>query len=641
MRLMIKVLHIAIALTLLLIGYSSIVVSAATPYPSQEITSWQMRWGDGTENSGIEVPQNNDQQYWINVNATKEIPHLPSGVSTSWTRISIPNFSYISPSIYIDTLYALHVKVYVNDRLIFEEDRNYIKDNYSLLLPLSQSDSGKTLYIWTETLQDRIGIKNEVVIGEHNLLINDYIKNGLSDVILGCAFFLVAIVLFISSLYINRDYFSSVASLAVVIGSTGILSITYSPFIYTFYSDLGAISNVFLDLALFSLLPALTLLFEKIFGSGKYGIVRRFRQFQVIYSSFCLLCLLINFLSNNSYIEFYYFVSTTIIGFILILQFILLIVCVIIFSLKGNRDAIIFAIGFGTAAFTVVSELLWYYIHKGNYDLFLWKWGIVAFIISLIVILERRLAYSHQQVVNYSKELERFNNELQRSEKMEIISELAASVAHEVRNPLQVTRGFLQLLSEKSVGEEEIFMSMALSELDRASGIITDFLTFAKPEFETISSLNLYNEFKHIESIMQPLCHLNGGKMILDVSGELWVKGNSSKFKQAFINIIKNSIESFRDEGFIYMSVYAEEENVIIHIKDNGEGMDADVLHRLGEPYFTKKNKGTGLGLMVTFRIIEAMQGKVKFTSKKGVGTESITILPLAEAPDDSHSLGG
>lgn len=105
--------------------------------------------------------------------------------------------------------------------------------------------------------------------------------------------------------------------------------------------------------------------------------------------------------------------------------------------------------------------------------------------------------------------------------------------------------------------------------------------------------------------------------MILDVSGPLWVKGNSSKFKQAFINIIKNSIESFREEGFIYMSVYGEDDKVIIHIKDNGEGMDADVLHRLGEPYFTKKNKGTGLGLMVTFRIIEAMHGEVRFTSKK------------------------
>ncbi|WP_339320742.1 ATP-binding protein [Paenibacillus sp. FSL R10-2734] len=634
---MVRTLHIAITLSLLLIGYGSIIVSAANQTPSQEITKWQMKWGAETGNK--EIPWSEGQQSWINVDSMNGLPELPSDVSAAWTRISLPNFKYVSPSVYIDTLYALHVKVYVEDRLIFEEDRKYIKDNYSLLLPLSKEDNGKTLYIWTATMQDRIGIKDSVVIGEHSQLINDYIGNGLSDVILGCAFFLVAIVLFISALYINKDYFSSVASLAVVIASTGILSITYSPFIYTFYNKLGPISIVCLDLALFSLLPALTFLFEKLFGSGKFGIIRKFRQFQVLYSSFCLLCLFINLLSNNRYIEFYYFVSTTIIGVVFILQFILLIACVIMFSLKGNKDAIVFAIGFGVAAFTVVAELLWYYIHKGNYDLFLWKWGLVAFIISLIVILERRLAYSHQQVLNYSRELERFNNELERSEKMEIISELAASVAHEVRNPLQVTRGFLQLLSEKSVSEEQIYMSMALSELDRASNIITDFLTFAKPEFETVSSLNLYDEFKHIESIMQPLCHINGGKMILDVSGQLWVKGNSSKFKQAFINIIKNSIESFNEEGFIYMSVYGEDDKVIIHIKDNGEGMDADVLHRLGEPYFTKKNKGTGLGLMVTFRIIESMQGEVRFTSKKGVGTESITILPLAEAPDDSYSL--
>lgn len=639
MRLMLKVLHITIAFTFLLIGYSSISVSAATQYPPQEITEWQMKWVDRASSPAQEVPWNEIQQDWMDVDSNHEPAELPADVSSAWTRISLPDFTYVSPSIYMDTLYALHVKVYVEERLIYEEERNYIKDNYSLLLPLSEADAGKTLYIWTSTLQDRIGIKDHVVIGEHSQLIHDYIKHGLSDVILGCAFFLVAIVLFTSALYMNKEYLSSVASLAVVIASTGILSITYSPFIYTFYSHLGAISNILLDLALLSLLPALTFLFEKIFGTGKYLIIRRFRQFQVIYSTFCLLCLFINLLSNNRYVEFYYFISTTVIGVIFILQFILLIACVIIFSLRGNKDAIIFAIGFGTAALIGAAELLWYYIHKGNYDLFLWNWGLVAFIISLIVILERRLAYSHQQVLNYSREMERFNNELQRSEKMEIISELAASVAHEVRNPLQVTRGFLQLLSEKSVGEEEIYMSMALSELDRASNIITDFLTFAKPEFETISSLNLYDEFKHIESIMQPLCHLNGGKMILDVSGELWVKGNSSKFKQAFINIIKNSIESFKEEGFIYMSVYGEDDKVIIRIKDNGEGMDADVLHRLGEPYFTKKNKGTGLGLMVTFRIIEAMQGEVRFTSKKGAGTESITVLPLAEAPDDPHSL--
>ncbi|MNC54406.1 Sporulation kinase E [compost metagenome] len=79
---------------------------------------------------------------------------------------------------------------------------------------------------------------------------------------------------------------------------------------------------------------------------------------------------------------------------------------------------------------------------------------------------------------------------------------------------------------------------------------------------------------------------------------------------------------------------------MFIHIKDNGAGMDPWVLSRLGEPYFSSnKIKGTGLGLMVTFRIIETMGGEVRFMSRKGAGTESITILPLAEAPEGSGSL--
>lgn len=189
MRLMVKILHIVIILSFLWIGLDSIIVSAANPYSSQEITKWQMKWGPETGNTEEEVPWSEGQQSWMNVDSKKGIPDLPSGVSSSWTRIALPDLTYVSPSVYIDTLYALDVKVYVEDRLIFEEDRNYIKDNYSLLLPLSKEDNGKTLYIWTATMQDRIGIKDSVVIGEHSQLINKYIENGLSDVILGCAFF--------------------------------------------------------------------------------------------------------------------------------------------------------------------------------------------------------------------------------------------------------------------------------------------------------------------------------------------------------------------------------------------------------------------------------------------------------------------
>ncbi|ASA26011.1 sensor histidine kinase [Paenibacillus donghaensis] len=612
-------------------------------HASQYITEWQMKWiqPDAADQA---LQAKSDEAGWIKVDSSHEIPELPAGVSAAWTRLTLPELNYTAPSIYIETLYALHVKVFVGEHLVYEENRDYIKDHYSLFIPLSPEDSGQMLYVQTETLQDRMGIKEAVIAGEHDVLVKEYINHGLIDVILGSSFFFLAVVLFVCAFYLNKEYFSIAVSLSIVIASTGVLSITYSPFIYTFYSGLGPLSIALLDLGLLSLLPALTFLFESIFGSGRFGLITKFRKFQVAYSLFCAVCFMVNLLSGNQWIEWYYFISTTIVGGILILQFLLLIACVIIYSAKGNKDAIIFAVGFGTAAVTGVSELVWYYIRGRNYDLFMWKWALVVFILSLIAILGRRLAHNHRQVVQYSRELELFNNELQRSEKMEIISELAASVAHEVRNPLQVTRGFLQLLTQKTAGDDKKYLTMALSELDRASNIITDFLTFAKPEFEQISVLNLYDEFKHIESILLPLCHLNGGKMVLDVPDDLWVRGNSSKLKQAFINIIKNSIESFGEDGVIYMYAARKENKVIIRIKDNGEGMEPEVLSRLGEPYFSNKSKGTGLGLMVTFRIIEAMQGEIRFVSQKGAGTESITLLPLAEgrtipAPGEAGTL--
>ncbi|AIQ50865.1 ATP-binding protein [Paenibacillus sp. FSL R7-0331] len=638
MRLIGKSVHITALLLLLLMTFGSLSSSGEGRYPANEITEWQMQWGSRTGDTGLEVPTGS-QGDWFSSGKAKPAGDLPDGISSAWTRIELPDSNYASPAVYIEKLYALHIKVFVEDRLVLEGDRSYIKDNYSLLIPLTGEDNGKTMYIWTSTLQERIGVKDIIEVGEHSELIRKYVKNGLIDVILGGSFIFVALVLFMCGFFLDREHFNIAASLSVVIAATGVLAITYSPFIYTFYSSYGALCVIFLDVGLLSLLPALTFLFERIFGSGRFSIIRRFRIFQTAYSLFCMMFLIVNTLADNRFVEGYYFVSTTVIGFIMIAQFILLIACVILFSLKKNKDAITFAIGFGTAALTGVSELVWYYIKNGDYDLFYWKWALVVFILSLIVILGRRLALNHRQVVRYSQELELFNNELQRSEKMEIISELAASVAHEVRNPLQVTRGFLQLLSEKASGSEEQYLSMALSELDRAANIITDFLTFAKPEFEQVSILNVREEFKHIESIMLPLCHLNGGKMIMEAGEGLWVKGNSSKFKQAFINIIKNSIESLGDEGTIHMIAYGIGDYVYIHIQDDGEGMDHEVLNRLGEPYFSNKTKGTGLGLMVTFRIIEAMAGEVRFESQKGAGTESVTTLPLAKPPEGSDSL--
>lgn len=104
--------------------------------------------------------------------------------------------------------------------------------------------------------------------------------------------------------------------------------------------------------------------------------------------------------------------------------------------------------------------------------------------------------------------------------------------------------------------------------------------------------------------------------------------GSSAKFKQAFINIIKNSIEALQENGLIRVTAWQSQAHIMISVRDNGEGMDGSELARLGEPYYSNKIKGTGLGLMVTFRIIEAMEGTTEFQSEKGEGTEFIVKLP-------------
>ncbi|WP_198402095.1 ATP-binding protein [Paenibacillus crassostreae] len=300
--------------------------------------------------------------------------------------------------------------------------------------------------------------------------------------------------------------------------------------------------------------------------------------------------------------------------------------------MKKNKDALILSIGFTLFAGTALFEMIQFYARSGDYNFIAWKWGVVSFIVSLIAISGRKFTDNHDQIVQYSKELELINNELQRSEKLEIISELAASVAHEVRNPLQVTRGFLQLLTERYEQEQaQMYLIMALDELDCASNIITDFLTFAKPDFDQITELNIYDELTHIESILIPLANLSDGVVSMDIPHDLSIMGNSSKFKQALINLIKNSIEAWNGRGIIRIWAYKNNSIVTVHIEDNGVGMDQEELTRLGAPYFSNKTKGTGLGLMVSFRIIEAMQGEIQYKSQKGAGTEAIITFPSSK----------
>ncbi|MFB5267523.1 ATP-binding protein [Paenibacillus enshidis] len=602
----------------------------------QTITKWDMLWDTARQEGSLPAPPS-DQEEWETIGSNEVAGNKPSGSSSAWIRMVLPELTAETPAILLENIYGKHVIIYKDGIIVYESFRSYNYEQNKILLPLEREDSGKRLYIWADSRLDRLGISGEVMTGEQRELLGIMIRKDVFDVILGSAFILIALTLAICSIFLFQPNRSVWLSLCTVIMAIGVLVVTYPPFLFTFYREYGEMYLILFDMALFLLPPSLALFFEQILGDIVY--IRRFRKWLTFYSIACFLIMIVNWLTMDRYYWLYYGVSVTLLG----LQLMALLICLMVASLKrawkGDREAIILSVGFACFAVTSVSELFWFYIRQGHYNLFLWKWGVIGFVISVITILGRRLAEKHRQVVQYSQELEMFNNELQRSEKMEIISDLAASVAHEVRNPLQVTRGFLQLLSSKEEeGKNKDYLKIALEELDRASNIITDFLTFAKPEFEQTKILHIDDEFRHIEGIISPMANLQGGKISMEIPEGLAIKGNSSKFKQAFINVIKNSIEALRDEGQIHIRAYSSGDEVYIHIRDNGEGMDAQTLIRLGEPYFSNKTKGTGLGMMVTFRIIEAMDGRITFTSAKGIGTEATVRFPAASSDSAPES---
>ncbi|WP_379243682.1 ATP-binding protein [Paenibacillus sp. GCM10028914] len=592
------------------------------------LPDWQVKW----EKEKLEVINPaavRNSQDWLKVKE-QEVSSKPEDAVSGWFRVTLPTGEWNEPGISLAQVTGKDVLVFIENKLLYEKNRDYMYLKHRLLLPIEQEDLGKTIYIWVETPRGANGVDGRMTIGEFGDLRGAYIQKDLGDFVMGSVFLFIALVMFFSCLFLPRQTMPAWMSLSLVICGCGIQLITYSPFLYTFCGEYGKIWVTLFDISIFVFVPALTYYFEKMYGQGPFGLIRYMRIFHVAYSLICLAFMFFNQYTDDRFFSAYYVVSVSMLGVIIIFQMLILVGITITYTIKRSKDAYIFTIGFSLLTTAALADLVTFYTKNGQYHLYLWKWGVLALIISLIVMLGRKFVQSHEQVVRYSKELEMFNNELQRSEKMEIISELAASVAHEVRNPLQVTRGFMQLLGERSNQSQQEYLSLALKELDRAAAIITDFLTFAKPEMEQVSRLNLSEELRHVTGILMPLANIGGGTIHLDVPRTIYILGNSSKLKQAMVNLVKNSIEALNGEGTIKIWAYTEKGQAIIHIRDNGVGMDVRELERLGEPYFSNKTKGTGLGLMVTFRIIEAMQGKIDFTSHKGIGTEVVISIPLA-----------
>lgn len=218
------------------------------------------------------------------------------------------------------------------------------------------------------------------------------------------------------------------------------------------------------------------------------------------------------------------------------------------------------------------------------------------------------------------------------SEKLSAVGQLAASVVHEIRNPLTSLMGFLQLIQNKSEARDD-YIQIMMDELLRLDSITNELLLLAKPQVQKMKVEVVSPILKNVLKLMESQAKMNGIEIIVNCEDNLpEILCDAQQLKQVFINIIKNGIEAMDGkEGKIIVNTRVNKENkeLIISFIDEGLGMTKEQIEYIAQPFYTTKQKGTGLGMLMTYNIIKNHNGRIEIESEIGKGTAISICLPV------------
>jgi PAS domain S-box-containing protein len=215
-------------------------------------------------------------------------------------------------------------------------------------------------------------------------------------------------------------------------------------------------------------------------------------------------------------------------------------------------------------------------------------------------------------------EQKRIEQEMARLSDLNLIGEMAASIGHEIRNPMTSVRGFLQMFKDKYIEDRE-FLDLMIEEMDRANEIISEFLGMAKNKIVYLEPQYIDQVVKAIYPMLEADANYKGMKINLDLGKPPMTVIDQKEIRQVIINLARNGLEAMLSGGTLTIGTTVEENEIVLYVKDEGPGMKPEDIEKIGKPFFTTKETGTGLGLAVCYSIAARHNARLEVeTGQKG-----------------------
>jgi len=225
----------------------------------------------------------------------------------------------------------------------------------------------------------------------------------------------------------------------------------------------------------------------------------------------------------------------------------------------------------------------------------------------------------------------RNEKELLRLDRLNLVGQMAAGLGHEVRNPMTAVRGFLQMLNEqREYMQMQEYFHIMIEELDRANAIITDFLSLASDKSSNLIEHNLNKIVDDLYPLLSADALSDEKNILLEKQTVANVKIDGNEIRQLILNLVRNGLEAMPPGGQVTIKTFPVRDEIVLAIKDEGIGIDPQILDNIGTPFLTTKEKGTGLGLATCYSIVERNHASIEVQTSPNGTTFMVRFKAIA-----------